>query len=81
MKLQPLTRLVETNVENQVNPRNDSIYQNPISDPYPAVSMLNLAKLCCQKPKTLPTTLILGKRDFSLKITFSILSQQFCPRL
>ena len=26
--------------------------------------MLNLAKFCFQKPKTLPTTLILGERGF-----------------
>ena len=44
--------------------------------------MLTLAKFCCQKPKPLLTTLIWGERGFFLrKNKFSILSQQFCPRL
>ena len=80
---QPWTKLLETKVENPVNSRNDSIFQIPNSSPYPPIPMLNLAKFCCQKPKTLPTTLIWGEREgfFSLKSRFSILSQQFCPRL
>ena len=80
-KLQPWTKLVETKVENPVNSRNDSIFQIPNSPPYPPISMLNLAEFCCQKPKNLPTTLIWGRGVFSLKNRFSILSQQFCPRL
>ena len=63
-ELQPWTKLVETKVENPVNSRNDSIFQIPISPLYPPMSMLNLAKFCFQKPKTLPTTLILGERGF-----------------
>ena len=63
-ELQPWTKLVETKVENPVNSRNDSIFQIPNSPPYPPISMLNLAKFCCQKPKTLPTTLILWERGF-----------------
>ena len=44
--------------------------------------MLNLAKFCCQKLKPLRKTLICGKRGvFSLRNRFSVLSQQFCPRL
>ena len=61
---QPWTKLVETKVENPVNSRNDSIFQIPNSPPYPPISMLNLAKFGCQKPKTLPTTLIWGERGF-----------------
>ena len=80
-ELQPWTKLVETKVENPVNSRNDSIFQIPISPSYPPISILNLAKFCCQKPKTLPTILIWGERDFLLKNRFSVLSQQFCPRL
>ena len=74
-------KLVETKVENAVNSRNDSIFQIPNSPLYPSKSILNLAKFCCQKPKTLPKTLILGERVFSLKNRFFIFSQQFCPRL
>ena len=62
--LQPWTKLVETKVENPVNSRNDSSFQIPNSPPYPPISMLNLAKFCCQKPKTLPTTLICGGEGF-----------------
>ena len=62
--LQPWTKLVEINVENPVNSRNDSIFKIPNSPPYPLISMLNLAEFCCQKPKTLPTTLIWGERGF-----------------
>ena len=62
--LQPWTKLVETKVENPVNSRNDSSFQIPDSPPYPPISMLNLAKICSQKPKTLPTTLIWGERGF-----------------
>ena len=62
--LQPWTKLVETKVEKPVNSRNDSIFQIPNSSPYPPISMLNLAEFCCQKPKTLPTTLIWGERGF-----------------
>ena len=79
--LQPWTKLVEIKVENPVNSRNDSIFKIPNSPPYPPISMLNLAEFCCQKPKNLPTTLIWGRGVFSLKNRFSILSQQFCPRL
>ena len=61
---QPWTKLVETKVENPVNSRNGSIFQIPNSPPYPSISMLNLAKFCCQKLKTLRTTLIYGERDF-----------------
>ena len=64
LKLQPWTKLVEIKVENPVNSINDSIFQIPNSPPYPQVSMLNLAKFCCQKPKALPTTLICGERGF-----------------
>ena len=42
----------------------ESIFQIPNSPPYPPISMLNLAEFCCQKPKTLPTTLIWGERGF-----------------
>ena len=63
-KLQPWTKLVETKVENPVNSRNDSIFEIPNSPPYPPISMLTLAKFCCQKPKTLPTTLTWGERGF-----------------
>ena len=62
--LQTWTKLVETKLENPVNSRNDSIFQIPISPLCPPISMLNLAKFCFQKPKTLPTTLILGERGF-----------------
>ena len=56
---------------------------NSNSPPYPPISMLNLARFFWQKPKTLRTTLIFfwGEKGFSLKNRFSILSQQFCPRL
>ena len=48
--------------------------------------MVNLAKFCCQKPKTLRATLIYGGGGggtgvFPLKNRFFILSQEFCPRL
>ena len=43
---------------------NKSSIQIPNSPPYPLISMLNLAKFCCQKPKTLSTTLIWGERGF-----------------
>ena len=33
--------------------------------PYPSISILNLAKYCFQKPKTLQTTLIWEDRSFS----------------
>ena len=59
-KLQPWTKLVETKVENPVNSRNDSSFQIPNSQ----ISMLNLAKFCFQKPKTLQTTLIWRERGF-----------------
>ena len=62
--LQPWTKLVETKVENPVNSRNDSSFQIPNSPPYPPISMLNLAKFCCQKPTTLPTTLLCGGEGF-----------------
>ena len=64
LKLQPWPKLIETKVENPVNSRNDSVFQIPNSLPYPSISILNLAKFCCQKPKTLPKTLILGERGF-----------------
>ena len=78
---QPWTKLVEIKAENPVNSRNDLIFQIPNSPPYPPISMLNLAKFCCQKPKTLSAALFWGRRVFALKNGFSILSQQFCPRL
>ena len=58
------TKLVETKVENAVNSRNYSIFQIPNSPPYPPISMLNLTGFCCQKSKTLPTTLVLWERGF-----------------
>ena len=64
LELQSWTKLVETRVENPVNSRNGSIFQIQNSPPYPLISMLNLVKFCCQKPKTLQTTLIWGKRGF-----------------
>ena len=54
----------ETKCEKRVNPRNKSFIQIPNSPPYPLISMLNLAKFCCQKPKTLSTTMIWGERGF-----------------
>ena len=69
--LEPRTKFVETKVENPVNSRNDSIFQIPNSFLYPLISMLNLGKFCCQKPKTLPITLISCERElFSLKNWF-----------
>ena len=62
--LQSWTKLAETKVENPVNPRNGSIFQIQDSPPYPLISMLNLVKFCCQKPKTLQTTLIWGGGGF-----------------
>ena len=64
----------------------------PNSTPYPLISMLNLAQFCCQKLKILPSFVVKnlklceehwfgGRGVFSLKNKFSILSQQFCPRL
>ena len=64
INLQPRTKLVEKKVENLVNSRNDSIFQIPNSPPYPPISMLNMVEICCQKPKTLSTTLIRGDRVF-----------------
>ena len=69
-KQQPWTKLFETKVENPVNSRNSSIFQIPDSLPYPSISMLNQAQFCCQKPKTMWTTLIWGEMGFSLKIDF-----------
>ena len=63
-ELQPWTKLVETKVENPGTSRIDSIFQISNSPPYPPISMLNLAKFCCQKPKTLPTTLSWEERGF-----------------
>ena len=64
VKLQSWTKLVETRVENPANSRNGSIFQIQNSPPYPLISMLNLVKFCCQKPKTLQTTLIWGEGGF-----------------
>ena len=50
--------------------------------PLSPISILNLAKTCCQKLKPLRTTLTWGEKGvFSLRNRFSVLSQQFCPRL
>ena len=75
---QPWTKLVETKVENLVNSRNDSSFQIPNSPPYPLISMLNLPKFCCQKPKTLPATLIWGAEGlFHWKIDFLVCLNSF----
>ena len=49
-----------------------TVSQIPNSSSYPSISMLNLAKFCCQKPKTLLTTLIWGGGEvfFDWKIDF-----------
>ena len=65
--LQPWIKLVERKVENPVNSRNGSIFQVPNSPLYHPISMLNQAKFCCQKLKTLRTTLICGERGFFTK--------------
>ena len=79
---QPWKKLVETKVENPVNSRNDTIFQIPNSPSYPSIPMFNLASICSQKPETLRTSLNCGgERFFSLKNRFSILSQQFYPKL
>ena len=70
MKLQPSTKLVETKVENPVNSRNESISQIPNSPPYPPISVLNLAKFCCQKPKTLSTIFMLLSHGASINFFF-----------
>ena len=50
--------------------------------PLSPISILNLVKTCCQKLKPLRTTLTWGEKGvFSLRNRFSVLSQQFCPRL
>ena len=39
-------------------------FSNSKFSPFLPRSMLNLDKFCCQKPETLPTTLIFGESDF-----------------
>ena len=79
MNLQFSKKLVKTKVENPVNPRNGSSFQIQDSPPYPPISMLNLVKFCCQKPKTLQTTLIWGEGGFSAKkYFFHFLSTVLC---
>ena len=66
--LQSWTKLVELKVEITGDSRNGAIFQISNSCPYSPISMLNLAKFCCQKPKT---TVIWGRERTSCwKINF-----------
>ena len=56
--LQPWTKVIETKVENPRNLKTDSIFQISNSPSHGPISMLNLAMLSFQMPKTLQTTLI-----------------------
>ena len=62
--LQPWTKVIETKVENPVNLKNDSIFQISNSPSHESISILNLARLFFQMPKTLQTILIWLQRGF-----------------
>ena len=67
------TIAVKKKVGNTVSLRNGSIFQIPNSPPYLSILKFNIARFCCQKPKTLRTILILeGGRFFLSKIDFLI---------
>ena len=64
-KLQPWTKLVETKVKSSQFKKWSNFWNCKFSPlPLPLISMLNLAKFCCHKPKTLRTTLILREMSF-----------------
>ena len=56
-------------------------FSNSKFSPLPPNINVESSQFFCQNPKTLSTTLIWGRGVFSLENRFSILSQQFCPRL
>ena len=55
--VQPWKNLLEEKVEKLLKGRNEVFFQIPNSPPYPAISMLNIARNICQKPKIFQTTL------------------------
>ena len=79
--LQFWTKFVETKIKNLVNSRNGLIFQIPNSPPYPLMTVEADQFFIVKHPKLCEQHWFGGRGVFSLKNRFSLLSQQFFPRL